>query len=119
MESFIFRAGLCKMNLGNSIQKPYPRIRRKEAAMKAKVNPIPEGYHTVTPYLTISGASDAIEFYKKAFGAKELVRMPAPEGKIGHAELQIGDSRIMLADESAMTGSKSPKSLGGSATGIV
>jgi PhnB protein len=83
------------------------------------VKPIPEGNHTITPYLTISGASEAIEFYKKAFGAKEIYRMAGPDGKVGHAELQIGDSRFMMADESPMMGSKSPKSLGGSPAGIV
>ncbi len=83
------------------------------------VKPIPEGYHSVTPYLTISGATDAIEFYKKAFGAKEIYRLAGTDGKVGHAEIQIGDSRIMLADESPMMGNKSPKSLGGSPAGIV
>ncbi len=61
--------------------------------------PIPEGYHSVTPYLIIKGATEAIDFYKKAFGASELFRMPAPGGKIGHAEIKIGDSPIMLADD--------------------
>ena len=62
------------------------------------VKPIPEGYHTVTPYLYIKGAGKAIEFYKKAFGAKETVRMDGPDGTVGHAEILIGDSLIMLAD---------------------
>jgi PhnB protein len=78
------------------------------------VKPIPEGYHSVTPYLIISGASDAIEFYKKAFGATELFRFPAPGGKIGHAEIKIGDSPIMLADEYPAMGYKGPQSLAGS-----
>jgi PhnB protein len=78
------------------------------------VKPIPEGYHSVTPYLIISGASDAIEFYQKAFGATELFRFPAPGGKIGHAEIKIGDSPIMLADEYPDMGYKGPQSLGGS-----
>jgi PhnB protein len=78
------------------------------------VKPIPEGYHSVTPYLIISGASDAIEFYQKAFGATELFRFPAPGGKIGHAEIKIGDSPIMLADEYPAMGYKGPQSLGGS-----
>ena len=60
------------------------------------VKPIPEGYHSVTPYLIIKGATEAIEYYKQAFGAVELMRMPAPGGKIGHAEIKIGDSPIML-----------------------
>ena len=81
--------------------------------------PIPDGYHTATPYLIIRGAGDAIEFYKKAFGATELFRMPAPGGKIGHAEIKIGDSPIMLADESPEMGYKSPQSLGGSPISIM
>lgn len=81
--------------------------------------PIPEGYHTVTPYLIVSGASDAIEFYKKAFGATELFRFPAPDGKIGHAEIKIGDSPIMLADEYPDMGYKGPQSLGGSPVSIM
>jgi len=64
-----------------------------------KVSPIPAGYHTVTPYLAIKGAAQAIDFYKKAFGATEILRVPGPNGNsIGHAEVQIGDSRVMLAD---------------------
>jgi PhnB protein len=78
------------------------------------VKPIPEGYHSVTPYLCIKGAAAAIEFYKKAFGAKELVRMPAPGDKIGHAEIQIGDSHVMLADEFPEMGFLSPQTVGGS-----
>lgn len=67
--------------------------------MTAIAKPIPDGYNSVTPYLTITGAAEAIEFYKRAFGAEEVYRMPGPDGTIGHAELQIGDSRIMLAEE--------------------
>ena len=78
------------------------------------VKPIPDGYHTATPYLIIDGAADAIEFYKTAFGATELFRFPAPEGKIGHAEIKIGDSPIMLADAYPEMGYKCPKTLGGS-----
>ena len=78
------------------------------------VKPIPEGYHSVTPYLTLDDAARAIEFYKKAFGAVELLRMPAPGGKIGHAEIKIGDSPIMLADENPEMGNRSPRKLGGS-----
>jgi len=78
------------------------------------VKPIPEGYHSVTPTLTISGASDAIEFYKKAFDAKEIYRFPGPDGKsIMHAEIRIGDSAIMLCDEMPEMGCLSPKSTGG------
>ena len=79
----------------------------------SKVKPIPEGYHTVTPYLCCRDAGAAIEFYKKAFGAKEILRMDN-QGKVGHAELQIGDSRIMLADEFPEIGFVSPQSVGGS-----
>ena len=83
------------------------------------VKSIPEGYHTATPYLIINGAADAIAFYQKAFGATELFRFPATEGKIGHAEIKIGDSPIMLADEFADMGYKGPKALGGSAVSIM
>jgi PhnB protein len=83
------------------------------------VNPIPDGYHTATPYLIIDGAAAAIEFYKSAFGATELFRFPAPDGKIGHAEIKIGDSPIMLADEYADMGYKGPKALGGSAVSLM
>ena len=82
--------------------------------MSAAVKPIPEGYHSVTPYLIFNGASDAIAFYKKALGAKEIMRMDAPGGRVGHAELQIGDSRIMLADEHPELQALSPKTIGGS-----
>lgn len=76
--------------------------------MQNQVNPIPEGYHSLTPYLIVKDAAKAIEFYKKAFGASELFHMDAPGGKIGHCELQIGDSRIMLADEFPEMGSSAP-----------
>jgi len=79
-----------------------------------KVKPIPEGYHTITPYLMIQGAAQAIEFYKQAFAAEEVMRIPMPEGKVGHAELMIGDSKIMLADECPEMGGKSPATFGGS-----
>jgi PhnB protein len=80
--------------------------------------PIPEGYHSITPYLIVTGAASAVEFYKHAFGARELLRIPHPDGRIGHAELQIGDSRIMLADEFPEMGARSPMSLGGTPVGI-
>jgi len=86
--------------------------------MPREVKPIPEGYHTVTPYLTVNDASRAIDFYKRAFGAQETVRMQGPPGKIGHAELKIGDSIVMLADEMPGSGSRSPQSLGGSTVNI-
>src|ERR1700730_13009074 len=81
--------------------------------------PIPDGYHTATPYLIIGGAGDAIEFYKKAFGATELFRFAMPGGKIGHAEIKIGDSPIMLADEFPEMGYKGPQTLGGSPVSIM
>ena len=82
------------------------------------VKPIPEGYHTVTPYLIVHDAAKALDFYKKALGAKEQFRMATPNGKIGHAEIQIGDSHLMLADEHPAMGAKSAKSYGGSPIGI-
>jgi PhnB protein len=81
--------------------------------MAKAVKPIPDGYHAITPYLSIKGASDAIEFYKKAFGAKEVMRMAQPDGRIGHAELQIGDSKVMLADEHPEMDFRCPRALGG------
>jgi len=84
----------------------------------ANVKPIPDGYHSVTPYLICEGAADAIEYYKKAFGATELFRMDH-EGKVGHAELKIGDSPIMLADEYPQMGYRSPKALGGTPVSIM
>lgn len=92
---------------------------KEDRTMTSAAKPIPEGYHTVTPYLIIKGAADAIEFYKKAFGATELFRMPQPDGKIGHAEIKIGDSPIMLADEYPEMKYLSPKSLGGSPVSIL
>jgi PhnB protein len=83
------------------------------------VKSIPEGYHSVTPYLIVRGGNDAIEFYKKAFGATELFRFPAPEGKVGHAEIKVGDSPIMLADEYPQMGYNSPQSIGGSPVSLM
>jgi PhnB protein len=79
---------------------------------------IPDGYHAVTPYLIVNGAADAIAFYKKAFGATEIMRIAAPHGKIGHAEIQIGDSRIMLADEYPEMDTRAPQAYGGSPVSI-
>lgn len=79
------------------------------------MNGIPAGYHTITPYLIIKGCAEALEFYKKAFGAEETMRMPAPDGRIGHAELQIGTSKVMLADEHPEIGALSPQTVGGAA----
>ena len=80
----------------------------------AKVKPIPDDYPRVIPYLSIDGAAEAIDFYSKVFGAEERVRMDAPGGKIGHAEIRIGDSVIMLADESLAMGARSARTIGGS-----
>jgi PhnB protein len=87
--------------------------------MKQAVKPIPEGYHTLTPYLIIKGASQAIEFYKNAFRAKEVIRLVDESGKIGHAEMLIGNSYVMLADEVLETGHRSPQSLGGSPVSLL
>jgi PhnB protein len=84
--------------------------------MKKSTTPIPEGFHTVTPSLTCRNAAEAIEFYKKALGAEERMRMPGPDGKISHAELKIGNSIIFLNDENPAWGCSSPQSLGGSAS---
>jgi PhnB protein len=81
--------------------------------MSNRAKSIPEGYHTVTPYLIIDGASAALDFYKKAFGATEIMRMAHPDGKIGHAEIKVGDSPIMLADEHPQMGYRGPRTLGG------
>jgi catechol 2,3-dioxygenase-like lactoylglutathione lyase family enzyme len=86
--------------------------------MTASAKPIPKGFHTVTPYLVVRNAAQAIEFYKKALGAEELMRMATPNGKIGHAELKIGDSIIFLTDESPEMGTKSPQTLGGTAASL-
>jgi PhnB protein len=80
--------------------------------------PIPDGYHTVTPYLVFDDAAEAIEFYKKAFGAKERLRMEAPGGQIGHAELEIGDSLVMLADAFPQSTTRPPSELGGTSAGV-
>jgi len=77
------------------------------------VKPIPDGYNSVIPYLHIKGAAQALEFYKSAFGAKEVVRMPGPGGQVMHAELKIGDSMIMLSDEHPQMGALGPQSVGG------
>jgi PhnB protein len=87
--------------------------------MASKVKPIPEGHHTVVPYLTLTNAGEAIEFYKKAFAAVELCRMPGPDGRgIMHAEIKIGDSMLFLADECPGMGNRSPKSLGATTIGL-
>jgi PhnB protein len=87
--------------------------------MAGNVKPIPDNYHSITPYLVVDGAAKAIEFYKKAFGATELMRMPAPGDRIGHAEIKIGDSVVMLADASVEMGHKDPRTLGGSPVSVL
>jgi PhnB protein len=80
----------------------------------ANVSFIPAGYHAVIPYLSIRGAAQAIDFYKKSFGAEEVMRMPMPDGKIAHAEIKIGDAHVMLAEEAPQYGHLSPQAIGGS-----
>ncbi|HJS78115.1 MAG TPA: VOC family protein, partial [Burkholderiales bacterium] len=85
----------------------------KRDAAKKKVQPIPKDYNVITPYLAIRGAARAIDFYKNAFGAKEVMRMPGPAGKLGHAELRFGDSKIMLSDEYEDMNFLGPQARGG------
>ena len=87
--------------------------------MTEKVNHIPEGYHSVTPYIIVGDGARALEFYKQAFGAVEVLRMDGPDGKIGHAEIKIGDSHVMLADEHPEMGARSPQSFGGSPVSLM
>ncbi|WP_257459605.1 VOC family protein [Archangium lipolyticum] len=89
------------------------------AKRRAKVPPIPKGYHVITPSLVVRGAAQAIEFYKKAFGAKDLNRMTGPDGKVLHAEIKIGDSIVMLGDEFPNMGAKSPESVGGTSSSLL
>lgn len=80
--------------------------------------PVPEGYHTLTPYLAVDDATAAIDFYQRAFGAKERVRMHGPDGMIAHAELEIGDSMVMLSDPFPQASTRPPKELGGTSVGV-
>lgn len=82
---------------------------KAKARKPRRVQAIPAGYHSITPYLIVNGGGAALEFYKNAFGAKEKVRMPAPNGRIGHAEILIGTSRVMLADENPEMGARAPQ----------
>lgn len=105
--------------MAKSKKKPVKRAAAKtRSAAKKKVAPIPPGYHTVTPYLVCRNAAAAIEFYKKALGAKEKLRMTAPDGTIAHAEITIGGSVVMLGEESPQMGNTSPQTLGGSPGGV-
>jgi len=87
--------------------------------MANNVNPIPEAYRGATPYLSVRDATDAIKFYKRAFGAREVIQVRQPDGKIGHAELRIGDAPIMLADEFPEINFRSPESIGGTPVNIL
>ena len=87
--------------------------------MPTTVKPIPDGYHSVTPYLIVKGGVRAIEFYKTAFGATELARMMQPDGRVGHAEIKIGDSPVMLADEFPEMGQRSPQTIGGTPVSLM
>jgi PhnB protein len=80
--------------------------------------PIPDGYHACTPFLAVDDAAKAIDFYKRAFGARERMRMPAPDGRVAHAELEIGDSVVMLSDPFPQSTCKPPKELGGTSMGV-
>lgn len=91
---------------------------KKPAVKRAKVAAVPKGFSSITPHLMVSNAAKAVEFYKKAFSAKESYRMEMPEGKLSHVELKIGDSKIMLADEAPEKGAKSPESSGSSSVSI-
>lgn len=102
-----------------AVAKPRAKASAQKAAAPvaaraaATPSPIPEGFHSVTPYLSIHGAAEAIAFYEKAFGATEIMRMTTPNGLLGHAEIKIGDSIVMLADEWPGMYARSPQSLGG------
>jgi PhnB protein len=110
-----------KRSHGADVKRKSKSERGKAAPARSgaiAVKPVPDGYHTVTPYLIVNGAARALDFYRKAFGAKEQVRMPGPDGKVMHAEIQIGDSKVMLADEFPQMGARSPQSIGGTPVGI-
>lgn len=95
---------------------PKKAKRAKTPKKTKKLDPIPRGYNTVTPHLVINGAAQALDFYKKAFGAKEVRKEVMPDGKLMHAEIRIGDSVVMMADEFPGSGTKSPSSLGSTTT---
>ena len=104
---------MAKSAKAKAARRPAPAAKKKATAPK-RVAPIPAGYHTVTPYLTVNDGARALELYTRAFGARETVRMPGPGGKMMHAEFRIGDSIVMLSDElPGMSTTKAPTSLGG------
>jgi PhnB protein len=96
-----------------------PAAKKPAAKKAAKAKPIPDGYHSATPYLIVDGASRAIDFYKRAFAAKELLRIPAPGDRVGHAEIKIGNSVIMLADEHPEMGARGPGHYGGTPVSLL
>jgi PhnB protein len=102
-------------NKSDSLLTLNSRLRRPQMA----VQPIPKGYHSVTPYLIVKGASRAIDYYKQAFGATEIMRFPGPNNTIAHAEIKIGDSVVMLADAAAGSEFRDPQSVGGSSVGLM
>jgi len=105
------------MSKKKAAKKPAARkaAPKAKAAAPKKAVPVPAGYHTVTPYLVCRGAANAIEFYKKAFGAKQKMIMSGPDGKVMHAEIRIGDSSVMLGDEMPQMGATAPQTIGGTA----
>ncbi len=108
---------MAKSAKAKSARRP-SRAAQKKAAPR-RVRPVPAGYHTATPYLTVRGAAEAIEFYKKAFGAKELMRLTAPGGALGHAEIRIGDTQLMLSDEWPDMQALGPNKRGGATASFV
>ena len=100
-------------------KKPARKTAHRKSARAAKPSPVPKGYRTVQPYLIVDGAAKALAFYKAAFGAKERMRLDAPGGRIGHAEIEIGDSVIMLADEAPQWDAHAPAKYGGSPVSIM
>jgi PhnB protein len=101
-------------------KKPARKTAKRTApAAKKKVAPIPAGYHTVTPHLVCRGAAKAIEFYKKAFGAEEVLRLAMPDGRLAHAEINIGGSMIMLHDEAPDWKAFSPQTVGDTSVSIM
>ena len=102
-----------------AMKKPAAKAAAKAATSKKKVSFIPKGYHTATPYLTVRDAAGAIEFYKRAFGATNPVRMDGPDGKVMHAEILIGDSHIMMGEENPQMGMPGPQTIGGTPAGIM
>ena len=100
-------------------RRPARTVPQRARPAAKKVAAIPAGYHTVTPYLVCRGAADAMAFYTKAFGAREVLRMPGPDGRVMHAEMRIGDSIIMLGDENPEQGATAPPTVGGTAVQIM